>query len=71
MGHFCLQDLFIKDSLVMESVHGLPRENTDPAGKPRNSYICKDTHTMVKRLFKISKNNKTMLQFIIREILMR
>ena len=53
MGHFRQQKLCIKVLLVMEttrhqigaciqieSVHWLPRENTNFARKPRNSSIC-------------------------------
>ena len=31
--------------ILIESVHRLPRENTNSAGKPRNSSICFFMHT--------------------------
>ena len=31
--------------ILIQSVHRLPRENTNSAGKPRNSSICFFTHT--------------------------
>ena len=54
--------------ILIKSVHRLPRENTNSAGK---CHLFLYVHTMAKLLFKISKNNKIMLQFIICEILMR
>ena len=46
MGHFRLQKLFYKGftrygnaCILIESVHRLPRENTNSAGKPRNSSL--------------------------------
>ena len=51
MGHYCLQKLFIKDLLygnaciLIESVHWLPRGNTNSAGKKRNSSIYFFTYT--------------------------
>ena len=36
---------YVNACILIESVHRLPRENSNPSGKPRNGSVCFFTHT--------------------------